>query len=81
MCHVTTALLQLDAYITPTHPATTWIPLLVIFLATAIRELYDDLNRLKNDCGKSKPPDQASPKRPHQARLVKHASLRMTAQE
>ena len=43
------AILQLDSYLTPTHPATTWIPLLVIFLFTALRELFDDLQRLAAD--------------------------------
>jgi len=43
------AVLQLDSYLTPTHPATTWIPLLVIFLFTALRELFDDLQRLAAD--------------------------------
>jgi hypothetical protein len=43
------AVLQLDSYITPTHPATTWIPLLVIFLFTAVRELVDDRQRLAGD--------------------------------
>ena len=43
------AVLQLDSYITPTHPATTWIPLLVIFLFTAVRELVDDRQRLFGD--------------------------------
>ena len=43
------AVLQLDSYLTPTHPATTWIPLLIIFLFTAIRELVDDRQRLAAD--------------------------------
>eukprot|EP00960_Hanusia_phi_P043813 756272-Hanusia_phi.AAC.5 len=43
------ALLQLDPHLTPTHPATTWGPLAIIFIFTAIRELADDWQRFLAD--------------------------------
>jgi hypothetical protein len=36
------AILQLDSYLTPANPLTTWIPLIIIMGFTAARELADD---------------------------------------
>lgn len=43
------ACLQLIKDITPVNPLTTWLPLIVIFGITAIKELTDDLGRRKAD--------------------------------
>eukprot|EP01138_Halocafeteria_seosinensis_P003273 gb/GECG01003348.1/.p1 GENE.gb/GECG01003348.1/~~gb/GECG01003348.1/.p1 ORF type:complete len:1398 (+),score=180.54 gb/GECG01003348.1/:1-4194(+) len=43
------ACLQLWDEITPVNPATTWVPLIVIFSITAIKELLDDLGRRRED--------------------------------
>lgn len=43
------ACLQLFPAITPISPVTTWVPLLVIFSVTAIKEAYDDYARYNSD--------------------------------
>ena len=43
------ACLQLINTITPVNPLTTWLPLIVIFGITAVKELTDDLGRRKAD--------------------------------
>ncbi|PRP74084.1 phospholipid-transporting ATPase 2-like isoform 1 [Planoprotostelium fungivorum] len=43
------ALLQLKGDITPVNPAATWIPLLVIFSITALKEAVDDYKRYTRD--------------------------------
>jgi len=43
------AILQLFPQLTPVNPLTTWIPLAVIFLVTALRDLADDRGRAKQD--------------------------------
>jgi phospholipid-translocating ATPase len=39
------ACLQLWACITPVSPATTWGPLIIIFIVSASKEAWDDYNR------------------------------------
>eukprot|EP00873_Tetraselmis_striata_P016199 jgi/Tetstr1/436463/TSEL_025291.t1 len=43
------AVLQMWGRITPVNPATTWVPLFVIFSVTAIKEGYDDVCRHRRD--------------------------------
>ena len=43
------ALLQLWDYITPVNPVTTWVPLLVIFTISAVKDAVDDWRRYKAD--------------------------------
>jgi phospholipid-translocating ATPase len=43
------ACLQLWSYITPVDPASTWVPLLVIFSISAIKEAVDDYRRYLSD--------------------------------
>ena len=40
---------QLWSYVTPVNPASTWGPLIVIFMLTAIKEGVDDLQRYYRD--------------------------------
>jgi phospholipid-translocating ATPase len=43
------AILQLNAQITPVNPLTTWAPLAVIFMITAVKEGLDDWGRRAQD--------------------------------
>lgn len=43
------ASLQLWSKITPVNPASTWIPLAVIFGISALKEGFDDYNRYLSD--------------------------------
>jgi phospholipid-translocating ATPase len=50
------ACLQLIKTITPVNPLTTWLPLLVIFAITSVKELVDDLGRRRSDAAANSRP-------------------------
>ncbi|KNC48500.1 aminophospholipid ATPase [Thecamonas trahens ATCC 50062] len=43
------ATLQLNPTLAPVNPLTTWIPLILIFTASAVREAFDDIERARRD--------------------------------
>jgi phospholipid-translocating ATPase len=43
------ACLQLWSVISPVDPASTWVPLAIIFAISAIKEAVDDIKRYLND--------------------------------
>lgn len=48
------AFLQLIPTLTPVHPASTWVPLLLLFAFTAVKDLRDDLKRARADAKSNK---------------------------